>query len=432
MAAMLDFAMLPPEINSARMYTGAGSGSMLAAASAWKSLSAELRSTALSYGRVLSALTDEEWHGPASAAMASAAAPYLEWMNTTAAQLEQTATQAQAAAAAHEAAFAATVPPPEIAGNRAQLTKLVATNILGQNTPAIAATEAQYSQMWAQDAAAMYGYAGSSAAATRLTPFGPPQQIASPSAATAQSAAVSQAAATSAGTGQSTLSKLTSAVPNALQGLASPSSSSSSATGLSSLLSGWNPFAPGSAADTTGLNGVLNSLFGTNTAFGQLINANIWNTIFSSGFYMPGNFLGTAVDFMGLGGAGGGATEGAAGAAGGVAEGAAGVAGGVAEGAAGAAAGPAGGLGALGGSAAGELGRAAVVGPLSVPPSWTGAPQSALGSTLGGTPMVAPPPAMAAGMPGLPLGGLGAQGFGRNIPQYGFKPTFVPRPPAAG
>lgn len=33
----------------------------------------------------------------------------------------------------------------------------VATNILGQNTPAIAATETQYAEMWAQDAAAMYG-----------------------------------------------------------------------------------------------------------------------------------------------------------------------------------------------------------------------------------------------------------------------------------
>ncbi len=35
MTVILDFAMLPPEINSARMYAGAGSGPMLAAASAW-------------------------------------------------------------------------------------------------------------------------------------------------------------------------------------------------------------------------------------------------------------------------------------------------------------------------------------------------------------------------------------------------------------
>lgn len=99
-------------------------------------------------------------------------------MSATAAQAEQTAAQAEAAAAAFDAAFAATVPPPLIAANRAQLAVLVATSILGQNTPAIAATEAQYFQMWAQDAAAMYSYAGASAAATELSPFTTPQQAA--------------------------------------------------------------------------------------------------------------------------------------------------------------------------------------------------------------------------------------------------------------
>jgi PPE-repeat protein len=404
MTAALDFAMLPPEVNSARMYSGAGSGPMVAAASAWKGLAAELRSTALSYGAVLSALTDEEWRGPASAAMAAAAMPYVEWMNTTAMQAEQTATQAEAAAAAYQAAFAATVPPPQIAANRTQLTSLVSTNVLGQNTPAIAAIEAQYGEMWAQDAAAMYGYAGSSAVTSRLTPFAAPQQTTDPAGLSAQSAAVGQAAATSAGTGQSTLSQLMSAVPGTLQSMASPSSSSTTGT--------------------TGTTGILSLLTGSGSDpswlwenFGP--NANIWNTIFSSGFYMPGNFLGTAVDFMGM------SQQGAAGAA----EGAAGAAAGAAEGAAQAAAG---GLGAVGNSVSAGLGGASLVGPLSVPPSWTGAAPSPLSSALGATPMVAPPPAMAAGMPGVPLGGMIGQGAGRNVPQYGFKPSFVARPPSAG
>jgi PPE-repeat protein len=59
--------------------------------------------------------------------------------------------------AAYEAAFAMTVPPPVIAANRALLLMLVATNFLGQNTPAIMATEAEYAEMWAQDAGAMSG-----------------------------------------------------------------------------------------------------------------------------------------------------------------------------------------------------------------------------------------------------------------------------------
>ena len=51
---------------------------------------------------------------------------------------------------------------------------------MGINTAAIMATEAEYAEMWAQDAGAMYGYAGSSAAAATLTPFTPPQQNTDP------------------------------------------------------------------------------------------------------------------------------------------------------------------------------------------------------------------------------------------------------------
>ena len=50
---MLDFAALPPEINSGRMYAGPGPGSMLAAATAWQSLAEELNSVAASYGSIL-------------------------------------------------------------------------------------------------------------------------------------------------------------------------------------------------------------------------------------------------------------------------------------------------------------------------------------------------------------------------------------------
>jgi PPE-repeat protein len=416
MTAILDFAMLPPEINSARMYSGAGSGPMLAAASAWKGMAAELRSTALGYGSVLSGLTDEEWQGPASASMAAAAMPYVAWMESTAVQAEQTATQAEAAAAAYEAAFKATVPPALIAANRTQLMSLVAGNVLGQNTAPIAATEAQYAEMWAQDSAAMYGYAGSSAVATGVTAFTAPQQITSASALSAQSAAATQAAATSAGTAQSTLSQLICSVPSALRGLATPAASGSGLGGILDDL-GLGIFSPASGSSTTGLSGLMNSLFGSNSAFGSFVNANIWNTIFSSGFYMPGNFLGTAADFMGQAAQSAGQAVGDA-----------------ANAAAGAAEGSLGELGAgLGTSVSAGLGHGALVGPLTVPPSWTGgAPQGPLSSTLGGTPMVAPPPAVAAGMPGVPLGNGLSQGLGRSMPQYGFRPTFVARPPAAG
>jgi hemolysin III len=73
----MDYGALPPEINSARMYSGAGSAPLLAAASAWSGLAAELRSTAISYGSIVSELTTEDWRGPASASMAAAATPYV-------------------------------------------------------------------------------------------------------------------------------------------------------------------------------------------------------------------------------------------------------------------------------------------------------------------------------------------------------------------
>ncbi len=223
----MDFAMLPPEINSGRMYAGPGSGPMLAAAGAWNGLAAELNSTAASYGSVVSGLTSESWLGSSSASMAAAAAPYVQWMSATAAQAEQAATQANAAAAAYETAFAMTVPPAVIAANRSLLMTLVATNVVGQNTPAIAATEAQYAEMWAQDAAAMYSYAGSSATASTLTPFTPPPPTTNAAGLSSQASAATQASMSSG-------SQLVTALPQALQSAAAAAPAQS----LSDLLTG--------------------------------------------------------------------------------------------------------------------------------------------------------------------------------------------------
>jgi PPE-repeat protein len=235
---VIDFGLLPPEINSGRMYAGPGSGPMLAAATAWDGLAAELCLVASSYGSMVSGLTSGPWLGPASVSMAATAAPYVGWMNATAASAAQTASQARAAASAFEAAVAATVPPPVIAINRAQAMTLVATNFLGQNTPAIMATEAQYAEMWAQDAAAMYSYAGSSAVASRVTPWTAPRQNTNFGGLAAQQAAVSQAALGAASTEKTTLPQPASAVPQALQSLATPAASAPTGSGGGGLLGG--------------------------------------------------------------------------------------------------------------------------------------------------------------------------------------------------
>ncbi|WP_099225510.1 PPE family protein [Mycobacterium persicum] len=230
---MIDFGALPPEINSGRMYVGAGAGPMLAAAAAWEELAAELQSVAASYRSIVESLTVGPWTGPSSIAMAAAVAPYLAWIHSTGVQAEQAAAQATVAAAAYETAFAATVPPPVIAANRALLMTLIATNIFGQNTPAIAATEAEYLEMWAQDAAAMYAYASSSATAAQLPPFTEPPPTTNPSAAAVQSAAVAPATGTAAASDITTqLSQLIASVPNALQSLASTTSLPTAAPAL--------------------------------------------------------------------------------------------------------------------------------------------------------------------------------------------------------
>lgn len=176
----MDFSALPPEVNSARLYAGPGAGSLTAAAAAWSTLSQELFSAAREYGFVVSSLAGV-WQGPSATAMTTAAAPYITWLEVTAAQLQQTSASLLSAVAAYNTAYSATVPPPVIAANRAQLLALIASNVFGQNAPAIATLEAQYAAMWAQDAAAMNTYAASSLASTAALPqFTPAPQTAVP------------------------------------------------------------------------------------------------------------------------------------------------------------------------------------------------------------------------------------------------------------
>ncbi len=265
------YAAFPPEINSGRMYSGPGAGPMLAAAAAWNALAAELQSTAASYRSLVSGLTSGPWVGPSSAAMAAAAAPYVTWVSATATQAGQAASQATAAAAAYEAAFAAHVPPEEIAANRAQLASLMATNLFGQNTAAIAATEAQYGEMWAQDALAMDTYAASSAAASQVTPFTEPPQIVNAGGLVNQAVAAAQTAGASGGVGAQSILAAGDPVSKLLQVLANLSTDyTATINGLLNRL-----FGPGGASTYTMLYSALKVPLGFTTQFndiGLLIN----------------------------------------------------------------------------------------------------------------------------------------------------------------
>jgi PPE-repeat protein len=408
---MLDFGALPPEVNSAKMYMGPGSSSFQVAASAWNSLAAELQSAAQGYETTISQLASEGWNGPASTAMASAVQPYITWMQEAATQAEQAATQAQAAVAAYEQAFASTVAPPLVAANRAETAAAVQANVFGQYTPLIMQLEAQYGQMWAQDAAAMYGYAGQSAAASKVTPFTPPASTTNPGGTANQSAAVAAATGNSAATNtQSVLSKLTSTMPNSLQSLASPAATP--------------------AATLTPLQEIYAFLFGTSVLPTNL-SAFVGNySPYASLFY---NTEGLPYFSVGMGNFGVQIAKSS----------------GMLGGAAPAAAAPAlkglgglgAGLGSGGGAAAHSVsaisGGAGSVGKLAVPASWIGGSPavSPQGVQLVSSVSAAPEAAANGGgnlLGGMPLAG-GRSGFGNGLgPRYGFKPTVMPRPPSAG
>ncbi len=379
----MDFAVLPPEINSAMMYAGPGAGSMLAAAGAYTALAADLSAMASSYQSVITGLVTGPWLGASSASMAAAATMYASWMGAFAGQAQQAAGQVTAGVAAYEQAFAMTVPPPVIAENRVELAVLVATNILGQNTPAIAANQVRYAEMWAQDAAAMLGYAAGAAAASQLTPFATPPQITNPGGLAAQAGAAASAQANAAAGG---ISHLFDALEQLPQSIGLPQLFPSSYTMLD--------FA-------NQLEGPINAV------------AEIEQTVIATTGTL-GQMAGSAAS------AAPAAADAAAGEAGSALAAAAQTGGDMAS--------PIGVTAALGGASS--------IGGLSTPPSWT-APSTAPHSALSGTTPLAAPQATEgtamAGAPGMAGGAPGATASRlANTPRYGVRVTVMGRHPLAG
>lgn len=380
------------------MYAGPGPLSLSAAAVAWDNLAADLHFVASSYRTVIAGLTTGRWLGPSSLAMASAFGPYVAWTTGAAARAAEAAGQARLGVEAYEAAFAMTVPPPAVFGNRAQLASLTATNFFGQNSPAIAINEAQYGEMWAQDAAAMYQYAANSALATDVTPFTPAPDVTDEGGASSQEIAVAKATGLSGGQ-QAALQSLVATVSPTLNAMSTPTGLVSSSV----------------VGDTaSGLSGLFNS--DTISALSNI--SAIWIMALPTPLYAMSSLFGIAQSAQSMGMATGavGTDLGAAGAAG--------AAGAVEAGAAG--------LGNAG--VLGSMGSATSLGPMSVPQGWTSVIPP---SPLGGVPSTLPGAAGAAGAPPSMLGGvpLRAPGSGSGPtpgPRYGLVPTVMAQPPSAG
>ncbi|MGA7053048.1 MAG: PPE family protein [Mycobacterium sp.] len=385
------FTLFPPEINSALIFGGAGSGPLFSAASAWDWLASDLASSASSFQSVVSGLASNVWTGPASLSMAAAAAPYVTWLSSAAGQAEAAANQARAAATAYESARTLTVLPAAVTANRVSLATLVATNFLGQNTPAIAMNELQYVEMWAQDVAAMVGYhVGVTSAASILPSFSLPQLSL-----TGLPGLLSSGVSEFAGAVSTAVAPLTTGAESAVSGVATEVSALASQVPLSSLESvAQVAMYPASMAMSPIMMAVQAATSSTNAA-GMAAGAA------GAGLVDAPKIAGAALPAMnGLGGTGG-----------------------------------------LGSAMSAGLGNARLVGAMSVPPTWEGsAPGRMVSSAMSGlsaenAAAMAGAPA-GGGMPMMPMpmgGGAGAAGgmpLGRggaspNMQQD--RPSVVPR-----
>jgi len=99
-------------------------------------------------------------------------------------------------------------------------------------------------EMWAQDAAAMYGYAASSASASALAPFSEPPKTTNDSAGATQAAAVTQSSAQSGSNTASQLSQLSTTMQPAVQTVTNGTSTGATSTELTtpSFITNWNEF----------------------------------------------------------------------------------------------------------------------------------------------------------------------------------------------
>ncbi|WP_304485540.1 PPE family protein [Mycobacterium tuberculosis] len=391
---MVDFGALPPEINSARMYAGPGSASLVAAAKMWDSVASDLFSAASAFQSVVWGLTVGSWIGSSAGLMAAAASPYVAWMSVTAGQAQLTAAQVRVAAAAYETAYRLTVPPPVIAENRTELMTLTATNLLGQNTPAIEANQAAYSQMWGQDAEAMYGYAATAATATEaLLPFEDAPLITNPGGLLEQAVAVEEAIDTAAA------NQLMNNVPQALQQLAQPAQGVVPSSKLGGL---WTAVSP-HLSPLSNVSSIANnhmSMMGTGVSMTNTLHSMLKGLAPAAAAQAVQTAAQNGVQAMSSLGSSLGSSG-------------------------------------LGAGVAANLGRAASVGSLSVPPAWAAANQ-AVTPAARALPLTSLTSAAERGpgqmLGGLPVGQMGARAGGglSGVLRVPPRPYVMPHSPAAG
>ena len=114
------------------------------------------------------------WQGAGGAAMTMTAQAFAGILGMAVAWFEEAVVQATAIVDAYHLAKTTMVPGPVSDQNLADTEALVATNFIGQNSPAIAALVAEYERQWIQNATIMSSYQGVVTAALGVLATPPP------------------------------------------------------------------------------------------------------------------------------------------------------------------------------------------------------------------------------------------------------------------
>ncbi|MGH3971359.1 MAG: PPE family protein, partial [Mycobacterium sp.] len=173
---------IPPEVNAFRLtMMGAGPTAHVPQLTAYADASITHLEQAAQQA-VTTAATAPSFEGLGGAGMVAAASPMSAWLGTAGAHAGAAAATVQGAVAGYSSAVAATIPYPVVVENRLREAVLEATNLLGQNTPAIAETNAEYGEFWGQNAGAMMGYLASTTAAVQAlsVPLPPLTEMSNP------------------------------------------------------------------------------------------------------------------------------------------------------------------------------------------------------------------------------------------------------------
>lgn len=203
---------LTPETNAIRLTTGPGAAAMTSVVAGYQAAGVTHLQQGAQMMATAATTATGSWWGQGGTSMMAAAVPKSEWQIEAGAHAEKASGLIGAAAGAHSAAVAATIPYPVVVANRIREATLQATNIIGQNTPAIAEADVEYGEYWAQNATAMTGY--SSAAASIVSGLSVP--LRPPLAAGGNPAALAAGAASMGAQGVQT------GVQASMQGLSAP------------------------------------------------------------------------------------------------------------------------------------------------------------------------------------------------------------------